>query len=86
MNETMQVITACTTAVLLLAILIGGPVACSVRAKEEATKLALGVCAGDDCRWAYLDVSRRQDRRWCSSADCGNRDRARRHYQATQGR
>ena len=47
MNDTMQVITACTTAVLLLAILIGGPVACSVRAKEEATKLALGVCAGD---------------------------------------
>jgi predicted RNA-binding Zn ribbon-like protein len=44
----------------------------------------LGVCADQDCRWAYLDVSRRQDRRWCSSADCGNRDRARRHYQAKQ--
>jgi predicted RNA-binding Zn ribbon-like protein len=46
----------------------------------------LGVCADADCRWAYLDVSRRQDRRWCSSADCGNRDRARRHYAARPSR
>ena len=28
-------------------------------------------CADDSCGWLYLDRSRR----WCSSADCGNRHR-----------
>ncbi len=43
----------------------------------------IGVCADDACRWAYVDTSRRRDRRWCSSEECGNRERARRH-QATR--
>jgi predicted RNA-binding Zn ribbon-like protein len=28
----------------------------------------------------YLDTSPRRNRRWCSAADCGNRNRARRYY------
>ena len=40
----------------------------------------LGVCADEDCRWAFVDTSKRGDRIWCSSADCGNRHRARRHH------
>ncbi|MEJ8633015.1 CGNR zinc finger domain-containing protein [Streptomyces sp. MS2.AVA.5] len=37
-------------------------------------------CAGPGCGWFFLDRSRAGTRRWCSSGDCGNRDRARRHY------
>jgi predicted RNA-binding Zn ribbon-like protein len=40
---------------------------------------ALGTCADPACGWAYLDTSRSQNRRWCRSSDCGNRDRVRRH-------
>ncbi|HZA12506.1 CGNR zinc finger domain-containing protein [Mycobacterium sp.] len=37
-------------------------------------------CGDPDCGWLFVDHSRRQNRRWCSSAECGNRLRARRHY------
>lgn len=37
-------------------------------------------CADSGCGWLFLDRSRNASRRWCSSADCGNRARARRHY------
>jgi predicted RNA-binding Zn ribbon-like protein len=40
----------------------------------------LGRCADAGCGWFFLDTSRSHTRRWCSSADCGNRERARRHY------
>ena len=38
-------------------------------------------CGDFACGWLFLDSSHRQNRRWCSAADCGNRDRARRHYE-----
>lgn len=37
-------------------------------------------CHGPGCGWLFLDRTRSHTRRWCSSSDCGNRDRARRHY------
>jgi predicted RNA-binding Zn ribbon-like protein len=37
-------------------------------------------CRDDSCGWLFLDRSRNGSRVWCSSADCGNRSRARRHY------
>jgi predicted RNA-binding Zn ribbon-like protein len=37
-------------------------------------------CDDDGCGWLFLDTTRNHSRRWCSSRDCGNRDRARRHY------
>lgn len=37
-------------------------------------------CEDAGCGWLFLDTTRNHSRRWCSSADCGNRDRARRHY------
>jgi len=37
-------------------------------------------CQGGGCGWLFLDRSRSHTRRYCSSGDCGNRDRARRHY------
>ncbi|MFJ6699908.1 CGNR zinc finger domain-containing protein [Streptomyces sp. NPDC091272] len=41
-------------------------------------------CAGPGCGWFFLDRSRSGTRRWCSSTDCGNRDRAKRHYTRTR--
>lgn len=33
------------------------------------------------CSWLFLDPSPTHRRRWCSMATCGNRAKARRHYQ-----
>jgi len=38
-------------------------------------------CAGHPCGWLFLDESRNRSRRWCDMSDCGNRAKARRHYQ-----
>jgi predicted RNA-binding Zn ribbon-like protein len=35
-------------------------------------------CAGEDCRWLFLDTSKNHSRRWCSMSDCGNRAKVRR--------
>jgi predicted RNA-binding Zn ribbon-like protein len=43
-------------------------------------------CANDECRLFLLDRSRPNTARWCSMKACGNRLKARRHYQRTQGR
>lgn len=37
------------------------------------------LCGDPACGWAYVDTSRGHRRRWCSSEDCGNRERVRRH-------
>ncbi len=41
-------------------------------------------CASADCTWLFLDVSRNGSRRWCDMSVCGNRTKARRHYQRTK--
>jgi predicted RNA-binding Zn ribbon-like protein len=48
----------------------------------------LGSCADQACGWVFLDTSKAGSRRWCRSADCGNRERVRRHYrqQTERGR
>jgi predicted RNA-binding Zn ribbon-like protein len=38
-------------------------------------------CADAGCGWVFLDRSRAGRRRWCRMVDCGNRAKARRHYQ-----
>jgi len=38
-------------------------------------------CEDQACGWVFIDTSPRQNRRWCVSADCGNRNRVRLHYQ-----
>lgn len=38
-------------------------------------------CAGPDCGWLFHDTSPNKRRRWCSMESCGNRAKARRHYQ-----
>ena len=38
-------------------------------------------CASDTCTWLFVDRSRTHRRKWCDMAVCGNRAKARRHYQ-----
>jgi predicted RNA-binding Zn ribbon-like protein len=38
-------------------------------------------CANDECRLFLIDRSKANTARWCSMAVCGNRMKARRHYQ-----
>jgi len=40
-------------------------------------------CQGENCGWLFIDMSRNRSRRWCDMKDCGNRAKARRHYQIT---
>ncbi len=42
-------------------------------------------CEAGDCYWLFLDNSRNRSRRWCSMEACGNREKARRHYQRHRG-
>jgi predicted RNA-binding Zn ribbon-like protein len=43
----------------------------------------LRFCEAPDCEWLFLDHSRNRSRRWCDMTSCGNRQKARRHYQRT---
>ncbi len=38
-------------------------------------------CANDECRLFLIDRSKANAARWCSMAVCGNRMKARRHYE-----
>jgi predicted RNA-binding Zn ribbon-like protein len=42
------------------------------------------LCAADPCEWLFLDTSKNRSRRWCNMRVCGNREKARRHYQRTR--
>jgi predicted RNA-binding Zn ribbon-like protein len=46
---------------------------------EERTRVR--ECGGAECRWLFLDTSKNRTRQWCSMSSCGNREKARRHYQ-----
>jgi predicted RNA-binding Zn ribbon-like protein len=45
----------------------------------------LRVCANDECRWAFYDISRSGRRKWCDMASCGNRAKAARHRARQRG-
>ncbi len=38
-------------------------------------------CPGQGCGWLFIDTSRNKSRRWCTMEVCGNRTKARRHYE-----
>ena len=44
-------------------------------------RAAIRECRAPDCEWLFLDHSRNRSRRWCDMKSCGNRQKARRHYQ-----
>ncbi len=43
-------------------------------------------CEAADCGWLFLDRSRNRSRRWCDMSACGNRAKARRHYERAKGK
>ncbi|MEU5998345.1 CGNR zinc finger domain-containing protein [Streptomyces sp. NPDC047197] len=53
-------------------------------ATEKQLPGRLRPCANDACRLFLLDRSRANRARWCSMAVCGNREKARRHYERTR--
>ncbi len=38
------------------------------------------VCASDNCNWLFMYTSKNHTRRWCDMKSCGNRAKARKHY------
>lgn len=50
--------------------------------RPEAVK-RIRICP--NCNWLFLDRSRNASRLWCDMAVCGNRSKARRHYQRRNG-
>jgi predicted RNA-binding Zn ribbon-like protein len=40
-----------------------------------------GLYEDEECSWLFLDKTKARTRRWCSMKECGNRAKARRHYQ-----
>ena len=42
-------------------------------------------CEDAGCGWLFLDRSNARKRRWCSMADCGNRNKARNYYRREAG-
>jgi hypothetical protein len=53
---------------------------------QEQLPGRLRPCANDECRLFLLDRSRPNTARWCSMKVCGNRLKARRHYQRARER
>ncbi|RMB85223.1 CGNR zinc finger domain-containing protein [Streptomyces shenzhenensis] len=53
-------------------------------ALQETMPGRLRPCANEECRRFLIDRSKTNKGRWCSMAVCGNRMKARRHYQRTR--
>jgi len=50
------------------------------RSSNEASRGLVRQCEDAGCGWLFLDRSNARKRRWCSMADCGNRNKARKFY------
>lgn len=64
---------------------LGSPLGAIARLGAEllvtAAPNSIRCCAAPDCGWLFHDTSPNKRRRWCSMESCGNRAKARRHYQ-----
>lgn len=47
----------------------------------SSARRAVRECAAANCGWLFLDTTRNRSRRWCDMKVCGNRAKARRHYE-----
>ena len=62
-----------------------GPVAWSASELLTSGQIDhVNTCPGNHCGWLFLDTSRGHTRRWCSMTTCGNRAKARAHYERHQ--
>lgn len=53
---------------------------------SEGQRRLVRECGASDCRWLFLDTSKNRSRQWCSMQSCGNREKARRHYQRVKSK
>jgi predicted RNA-binding Zn ribbon-like protein len=53
---------------------------------SDAQRRLVRQCGASDCEWLFLDTSKNRSRQWCSMQSCGNREKARRHYQRVKRR
>jgi predicted RNA-binding Zn ribbon-like protein len=53
---------------------------------SEADRGRVRECGSDNCRWLFVDTTRNRSRQWCSMQSCGNRQKARRHYQKVRAK
>jgi predicted RNA-binding Zn ribbon-like protein len=64
---------------------LGSPLGAMARLGADllvtADPASIRCCAGPGCGWLFHDTSPNKRRRWCSMESCGNRAKARRHYQ-----
>jgi predicted RNA-binding Zn ribbon-like protein len=44
----------------------------------------LRICGSEECDWLFLDRTKNHRRRWCDMKTCGNRVKARRHYERSR--
>jgi predicted RNA-binding Zn ribbon-like protein len=50
-------------------------------AEDLARVRQCGLHDTHECSWLFMDNTRARTRRWCSMKDCGNKAKARRHYE-----
>ncbi len=50
-------------------------------AEDLARVRQCGMHGTHECSWVFMDNTRARTRRWCSMKDCGNKAKARRHYE-----
>ena len=49
---------------------------------EDASRVRIcEMTHADECDWLFVDRTKNQGKRWCSMEGCGNRAKARRHYE-----
>lgn len=48
---------------------------------DPAERALVRQCSSATCEWVFLDTSKNRTRQWCSMQSCGNREKARRHYE-----
>jgi predicted RNA-binding Zn ribbon-like protein len=65
-----------------------GPVAWSAAellgSSESLSKVRQ--CAGEECGWLFLDLTKNHTRRWCDMDDCGSKAKAKRYYRRKMGK
>ena len=58
----------------------------SVDLLTSSSRALVRQCEDAHCGWLFLDRSNARKRRWCSMADCGNRNKVRNFYRREVGR
>ena len=64
-----------------LAPMLAPIVRCAADLLTGADRARVRECGSDTCFWLFIDHSKNGTRRWCDMKVCGNRAKARRHYQ-----